>query len=283
MEYSFLIRKVLELVKKNKKYNSISEEVILREIKRHLEKNKEIKKIDKQLIKDIRKQLHLSYASFQTKKKKKIDQYLNELKNILCKPKFESKDYINITNELLMTTLSTKERLNNYEEIYKNIFKITGKPKSVLDLGAGLNLFSFPLMNLKKLIYYAYDINEQDVKYLHKYFKIMKKKGLQGKAVILDVTDKKKLSKIPKCDIIFLFKLIDLIDKTNHKVSEELINYLLNNKTKHVVTSFAVKTITRKSMNFPKRKWFELMLKRNNLKFNIIKTNNEIFYIVRTD
>ena len=78
-----------------------------------------------------------------------------------------------------------------------------------------------------------------------------------------------------------MFKLIDLIDKQNHKPSEELItNLFKNKKTKFIVASFATKTLTRKSMNHPNRKWFELMLKRNNLKFNSFNTNNEIFYII---
>jgi hypothetical protein len=33
-------------------------------------------------------------------------------------------------------------------------------------------------------------------------------------------------------------------------------------------------------MNFPNRKWFELMLERNSLKFQIITTDNEIFYVI---
>jgi len=80
-------------------------------------------------------------------------------------------------------------------------------------------------------------------------------------------------------DVIFLFKVIDIIDKKNHKHSEQLIKQLLQ-KTKFIVASFATKTITRKNMNFPNRKWFELMLNRNSIKFKNIKTDNEIYYII---
>ena len=34
-------------------------------------------------------------------------------------------------------------------------------------------------------------------------------------------------------------------------------------------------------MNKPKRKWFELMLERNNLKFKKFKTDNEVFYVIK--
>jgi len=270
-----IINELLKQVKQNKKYSGVSDEIVLNEINSYLNKNK-ITKITKQDIKEIRSQLHKSYASFQTKKKNKISNYLNELRvNINNK-----KDLSKTTNKLLGVTLSTKERLNNYEFIYREIFKITGKPDKIIDLGAGFNLFSYPLMHLDRLIYYSYDINEADIKYLSQYYEIMKSKGLSGKAAILDLRDLGQISKLPLTDIVFLFKVIDVIDKDNHKPSEELIKLLIK-KTKFIVASFATKTLTRKQMNFPNRKWFELMLERNNLKFQIINTDNEIFYVIK--
>jgi hypothetical protein len=267
-----LINNFLIEIKKNKKYSSISNEIILDEIKNYISKNKIIK-ITKQDIKEIRNSLHKSYASFQTKKKNKINIYLEELK--------KDTDNINTTNSLLSITLSTKERLNDYKKIYKNIFEITGKPKTIVDLGAGFNLFSYPMMGLPSLNYYSYDINEKDIDYINNYIEIMKSKGLTGRAQILNLLDLEKIKNLPTSNIIFLFKVIDLIDKDNHKPSEELINSLFkNNKTKYIVASFATKTLTRKSMNKPNRKWFELMLERNNLKFQTFQIDNEIFYIV---
>ena len=66
-----MIKETLQKVKAHKKYKSISDEVVIEEIKKHLKKNPNITSIDRQLIKDIRKELHISYASFQTKKKRK--------------------------------------------------------------------------------------------------------------------------------------------------------------------------------------------------------------------
>jgi hypothetical protein len=267
---SSIINDLLKQVKSNKKYSSISDEIVLNEINNYLKKNK-LSKVSKQDIKNIRSGLHKSYASFQTKKKNKISIYLDELK--------QNPDNSETTNKLLSITLSTKERLKNYEYIYKEIFKITGRPKIILDLGAGFNVFSYPLMNFSMLEYYSYDINEKDIIYLNEYYNIMKDKGLYGKAAILDLRDLKQVSKLPFADIIFLFKLIDVLDKENHKPGEELIKQLIK-KTKYIIASFATKTITRKKMNFPKRSWFELMLERNNMKFQVIMTENEIFYVI---
>ncbi|MFA5259411.1 MAG: hypothetical protein WC979_06810 [Candidatus Pacearchaeota archaeon] len=271
-----LISELLVEVKLNKKYSEISDEIILPEIKNYISKNK-LTKITKQDIKEIRNSLHKSYASFQTKKKNKIAIYLNELKN--------NPDDLTVTNKLLSITLSTKERLNSYLEIYQQIFEITSNPKTIIDLGAGFNIFSYPLMGLPSLTYYSYDINEKDIAYINDYIKIMKNKGLKGTAQILNLFDFEKVknlfSSLPSADIVFLFKVIDLIDKDNHKSSEELIIYLLKNKKANfIVASFATKTLTRKSMNYPNRKWFELMLQRNNLNFKTFKTDNELFYVV---
>lgn len=265
-----IIQELLEKVKSNKKYQSISDEIVLNEIKNYLEKNP-IDKITKENISEIRNQLHKSYSSFQTKKKNKIKKYLEELK--------QNPNNLDITNKLLSVTLSTKERLPYYKEIYKQIFEITGTPKSITDLGAGFNIFSFPLMHLNNLTYYSYDIDEEDIIIINDYIKIMKKNGLIGEAKILDLRNKEKISHLPYIDVIFLFKLIDIIDKENHKPGEELIKQLTK-KTRYIVASFATKTITRKKMNYPNRKWFELMLNRLNLDFKKFNTDNEVFYII---
>jgi len=267
---SISTKEILESVKKHKKYQSISDEIVIDEIKKYLRSNPNVTHIDKQLIKDIRKELHLSYASFQTKKKSKRKKYLEALKKNTDEE---------LTKKLLSITLSTKERLKDYKQLYRQIFKITGKPKSIIDLGCGLNPVSYPFMNIKKVDYFAYDIDEDDMRFLNDYFKIMKSHGLNGKAAILNLRNLKQVANLLSTDIIFLFKVIDIIDKKDHKLSEQLIKKLIP-KTKFIVASFATRTLTRKKMNFPRRKWFELMLQRNNLDFQTIEKENEIYYII---
>jgi len=280
-----MIQEILRKIKENKKYKTLADSIVKKEIQNYLKKNK-IKEITKQDIKQIRAKLHLKYASFQTKKKNKRYFYIDNLKQLSEIRNPSSKDLNDIkeiNNKLLSITISTKERLNNYSELYQQIFEITGTPETIVDLGSGLNPLSYPYMNLKKLNYYAYDIDEEDIKFLNEYFQIMKTQGLNGKASILDVKDKIQTSKLPPSDIIFLFKVIDIINQSekNYKASEELIKNLIK-KSKYIIVSFATKTITRKKMNYPNRKWFELMLKRNNLDFKIIKIENEIFYVINS-
>ncbi|MBT4136025.1 hypothetical protein HOD75_01515 [archaeon] len=268
-----LTQEILKKVKQHKKYKSIADEIVVEEINKYLKSNPS-EKINKEMIKSIRKQLHRLYSSYQTGKKTKREKYLEELKT--------NKNNQELLNNLLSITISTKERLNQYPELYKQIFKITGKPKTIVDLGSGLNPLSYPLMKIKTLNYYAYDIDEEDMKFLNKYFKIMKQQGLNGKAEIINLRkleNNSKLKNLPESDIILLLKVIDLIDEKKKNISEELIKQLIK-KTKYIVASFATKTLTRKPMKLPRRQGFEKMLERNNLKAQTIKTDNEIFYMI---
>ena len=270
---------ILTKVKQHKKYKTLSNQLVSDEINQYIKKHqiKSPTQITKQDIKNIRASLHRLYSSYQNKKQRKKQQYLEELKQLVT----NNKNITEITQKLLSITLSTKERLSDYQNIYKQIFKITKKPKIIIDLASGLNPLSYPLMNIRPLAIYSYDIDEDDMKFLNQYYKIMEKRGLTGKADILNLQDLSKISSLPKSDVILMFKVIDLIDKKHKKISEQLITTLLKTKkTKFIVASFATKTLTQKPMKITKRRGFELMLERNNLKFNTFSTDNEIFYIV---
>lgn len=267
-------------IKRNKKYSSISEDVVVGEIESYLKSNPNAK-IDKFFIKEIRKKLHKIYSSYQTNKKRKKYYYLEKLKDSLLSNNFEESKK-NILSILSMT-LSTSERINDYEIIYKKIFEVTSLPNTIVDLGCGFNPISFSFMNLAKINYYAYDIDKEDIDFLNKYFEVLKSKGIEGHAKILNARRLEEIKNIPSSDIIFIFKLIDILETKNNKkqknISEELIKILIQ-KTSFIVASFSTKTITRKKMNYPKRKGFELMLERLGLKFTSFLTDNEVFYII---
>lgn len=256
-------------IKKNKKYSTISDNIINEEIESYLKKNN-LEKITKQDIKEIRKSLHRLYSSYLRGKKSKRNKLLDELS--------ENSDNLDMIKTILMTAVSAKERINYYNEIYQKIFEITSTPKIIVDIGAGLNPISFPYMNLKKLDYYSYDIDNEDIYFLNEFFKIMAPYGVNGKAELINARNIKELEAIPNSDIIFLWKLLDLIDSKKFR-SEDIIKLLIK-KTKFIVASFATRTIGGKKMQFSNRIGFELMLKRLNLKFNSFKIPNEVFYII---
>ena len=168
-----------------------------------------------------------------------------------------------------------------YPLIYKKIFENIGKPNKIIDLGGGLNAFSlvFSKFDLKNLEYYSYDINERDSELVNRFLKLEK---IGGKAEILDLSRIENYNRLEKAEVCFMFKFIDTIerDKKGHKFAEEIIKFILNNKTRFIVASFSTRTLGGKNMNFPYKGWIERMLERNKMNFDILKFENEIFYII---
>lgn len=270
---------LIGFIKKNKKYSSISDDIVMQEIDDYFKRNpNNIRLLDnkrskkyKKIIKEIRAKLHSVYGSFQLQNKNKREEYLNQLKGI--------NDYKTHDN-ILSTSVSAKERIKEYPELYKKIFNITGKPKKIIDLGCGLNPVSYPYIGVYDLTYHAYDIDEKDIDFLNRYFNSIRNYSkLKAKAAVANLKNIDFIKNIPKADICFMFKFLDVIEKKGHKLSEEIIKSL---NSKYLVVSFSTKTVSNKKMNHPYRGWIERMLTRINLKFERIETENEDFYIIKT-
>ncbi|MEK6918620.1 MAG: hypothetical protein AABW73_01140 [Nanoarchaeota archaeon] len=232
-----------------------------------------------EVFKAVRKKLHESYGAYQNRKKRRRTLYLEELKlareENWGKEK-NSPEMKEVRRRMIRTSVSATERLEaDYNSIYEPMHKELGKFKTLMDLGCGINPVSFCPSDYKEVKIYAYDIDSGDIEFLNKYFKIM---GMNGEANVLDLHDLEAVDKLPKVDVCLLFKIIDPLERRGHEFSEQLIKRL---KAKQIVVSFATKTITRKSMNHPNRGWFEQMIKRLGKTYKTIKTNNEIYYVVK--
>lgn len=171
------------------------------------------------------------------------------------------------TDQDLSSHSSTRERSNFYHHIKKFISKL--KAKSILDLGCGLN----PIALAKKNVtYYACDINQKNIEFVNNFFK---ENDLSGKAFYYDL--RKIDSSLPQADLCLLFKVLDVIETKGHKLAEKII---LSLNCKYLLISFSTKTLSGRPMNHPQRGWIEKLLERLNYKFQIIKSKNEIFYLV---
>ncbi len=172
----------------------------------------------------------------------------------------------------IQTHPSTRERLPLYRQLYQKIWEITGKPESILDLGCGLNPLSFQFMGLDDVTYHAYDVDEQIAAVINKFFRTKK---IGGMASVRDVTT---ASDFPPTDICFLFKMTDILEKgKGHKATEAMITKI---PAKFIVVSFPTVTMSGKPMNFPRRRWIELMCARLGHTFTVLQFSREIFYVV---
>ncbi len=266
-----MIKKLIKEIKNKKELSELDDKFVKEELNRFFKQEPKIlKKLNedynpkskeyKQVIKEVRAKLRRSYGLFRVEK---------ETKNL--KKLVKTKNY----QKILETHSSTKERLPFYDQLYQKIFKITNKPKIILDLGAGINPLSYSYMNLNNVNYYAYDLSKEEVKILNQFFK---EKKINGKAAILDLLNLNKVKKLPKADLAFLFKMTDVLDKgKGHKTSEQIIKAI---PAKFIIVSFPTLTMSGKKMNHPRRGWIELMSQRLGYKFELLEFSNELFYII---
>lgn len=256
---------------RNLDYEFVKEKLDIYLKKNHLDLDKEFKQLKrssgyKLMLKAIRKDLREIYGAFiverpslsalkEALKNKTLDQTLPE------------------HNKILLTHTSTKERLAYYNEVYSEIFKDI-KPKSILDLAAGLNPISFPYMNLNDVYYIASELTNEDCKFLREYFSLIKTKN---RVIQLDLLkDYKKLKKI-KVDLCFLLKTLDSLEKVRRNISKEILD---NINSKYIVVSFSIKSLSGKKP-IKERGWFYRILRELNLNYVIFKTGNELFFIIK--
>ena len=268
-----LVNEIIKTVKKKKELTSISDDFVKEQVFSFLKKNPKIaeylEKRDaktlqrsakyKELIKKMRAELRKSYGLFSTKEAKLRENYLVE------------KDH----DSILKSHVSTKERMRIYPVLYKKIWEITSVPKTIIDLGCGMNPFSFKYMHLGKVEYLASDISRTDCDFIQKYFDAELR--IKGKTMVIDVL-KSDLKKLPKSDVCFLFKLLDPALVKNRKTAERIIEDV---PAKWIIASFSTKTIGARKMKDADRNWILNMCKRKGYLVKVLKFENEIFYVIQ--
>jgi 16S rRNA (guanine(1405)-N(7))-methyltransferase len=90
-----------------------------------------------------------------------------------------------VSEQILLSHASTRERIPFLQEFYEQIFQVTGVPDSILDLACGLHPFGLPWMGLPaNCTYHAYDIHSPRVDLINRYFS---KLGMLPLAEVQDV------------------------------------------------------------------------------------------------
>jgi len=269
---------LVKAIKKKSEFNSLDDDFIKNIVISHLRKDKEQillrhpnlekSKVFKQFVKEIRRILHDVYGVFNVRKNKR-EQLLSKLMEISKDKKRIDEDMLDVHRQILLTHRSTKERLYDYSSMYRKLFKI--KPKSILDLGCGLNPISFPWMNLSSVKCIGIELTDEDCRYLNKYFSIMKKFGLVGEAKKINLIT---IDNLPKTDVCFLFKLLDNLETLELNFTKKLLEKI---KSDYIIASFPTKTLSGKRLSKKRLKWFFKLINEH----EEFETQNEVFYIIK--
>ncbi|MCA9485894.1 MAG: hypothetical protein KC506_03560 [Nanoarchaeota archaeon] len=245
--------KLLQKIKEKKELSGMADIVVLKNLDDYIKKYKiNLDKIPpsqiKIMIKEIRADLRKLTGRFQ----KNIKKRKNLQENF---------------NEVLKTHTSTHERLSFYPGLKAIISK--EKPKSILDLGCGLNPLALASKGTK---YYASDIKEDELEIVDAFFK---KNKIPGKTFIYDLRNPEE--ELPQADICLIFKVLDILDKKNHSLTRRILEKV---NCKKFIISFSTKKLSGRPMNKPQRIWFEKTLKNLKFPFEKLNTSNEIFYLI---
>jgi len=200
---------------------------------------------DEEKIKKTRELLHKVFSAFTSRK-------LLSLKN-------KSPEWI------LRKHISTKERLPYYKEIYKRILKDLNKKISVIDLGAGINGFSYKYFKDIgfSVNYVAVEAVGQLVNLMNHYFE---KEKINGKAFHFSLFEKEKVKRLIKGQnkprIVFLFKTIDSLEMLERNYSKKFILEIAP-FIDRIIVSFATKSIGKRKKFKVKRNWILEFIKKN--------------------
>jgi len=199
------------------------------------------------------------------------------LTNKIIKGKFKGE-------EILKTHLSTRKR--NYKKLYSEIFN-DGNFKSVVDLGCGVNGFSYKFMP-KKIKYFGIEAVGQLVELTNNYFGenvFENAKVFHGDLFNLNFV-KKILKKSQKPRVVFLFQLVDALEIFEKNFSKKFLIEIAKNcdKKDKIVVSYSLKSLSGKKRFKAKRKWLLDFLNQNFVverdfadfgeRFVVLKPNN---------
>jgi hypothetical protein len=237
--------------------------------KETLEKIKEKREFSQLPEKDI----EIAYEHFE-KRQATEEEKIKLTKEMLRKvfSAFVSKKLLSLKNKdaewILRKHISTSERLPYYTKIYSRLLK-GEKKASIIDLGAGINGFSYEFFEKRgiKANYTAIESVGQLVELMNFYFNQNK---LNGKAVHLSLFELEKVKEIIKKEnkpkIIFMFKVIDALETLERDYSKKLISELVLLIDKMVI-SFPTKSLGNKTAFKAKRNWIIDFLNKD---FNVL-------------
>jgi len=182
---------------------------------------------------------------------------------------------------ILRKHLSTRERLYFYTELYAKLFAGL-KECSLIDLGCGINGFSYKFFpKNKKINYLGVEGVGQLVDLMNFYFE---KNRLNARAVHESLFNLKKTKELiescKKPRIVFLFKVIDSLEMIEGDYSKIILKEITPLCDK-VILSFATRSMIRQDKFKVNRKWIMDFIKENFELLEDFEVGNERYIVFR--
>lgn len=183
-------------------------------------------------------------------------------------------------DEVLKTHMSSKKRY--YNEFYDEIFLGIKGVGSIIDLGCGVNGFSYEYLKdaVGNVDYVGIEAAGQLVGQMNKYFN---SKGFCAKAIVGDLFDVEEVLKILKKQkkkrIVFLFQVIDALENLERDFSKDFI-MKISKECEGIVLSLPTESLGGRKKFAVQRKWILDFLEKNFvIEKDFIMNGERIIYI----
>jgi len=168
-------------------------------------------------------------------------------------------------DDLLRVHMSSKKR--DYEKFYGEIFSVVGNVGSVVDLGCGVNGFSYEYLP-DGVEYVGVEAAGQLVGHMNKYFE---EKGFSAKAVVGDLFDVESVLKIlrgaKKPRVVFLFQVVDALENLEKDFSKRFLLEVAK-ESEWIVLSLPTESLGGRKKFAAQRKWIMDFLRES---FDVVK------------
>ena len=218
--------RVVAAVAASKKYRSICVETIRRIAEGEMTNQDDIKTA----VKATKRRLHQIYGAFEGT----LDYGAAYERLQLAYETGLETEVKAACRDVLSLHSSTRERLPFLDCFYSQIFQITGRPASLLDLGCGLNPVALPWMDLPPQARYTpIDIDAQRIDFLNRYL------ALAGRPPLARCQDL-LLQPPPEADIALLLKMSPSLERQETGATLRLLDQV---SAPLVVLSYAIKSL----------------------------------------
>ncbi|MDO8529025.1 MAG: hypothetical protein Q7S06_04015 [Nanoarchaeota archaeon] len=268
-------QEILNKIKEKKEFSQLPEKDVETAFS-HFEKRQTTDEDKVKLTRDLLRKVFSVFTSskiLSLKNKEEISsekRYLRTLKN-------RSEEWI------LRKHISTRERIDYYEEIYKRILKDLNKKINIIDLGAGINGFSYKYFKKFEVKYIGVEAIGQLVELMNFYFK---RKKLNGEAIHLSLFELEKIKSLIKKQkgqkIIFLFKTLDSLEMLQRDYSTKFLEEIVP-LSDRVIVSFATRSIGKRERFKIKRNWILKFIKDNFKILNDFEIEGERYLVFENE
>jgi 16S rRNA (guanine(1405)-N(7))-methyltransferase len=177
---------------------------------------------------------------------------------------------------ILASHASTAERPADRAALYRELFALSGRPGSLLDLGCGLHPFALPWMGLARDVpYHAIDLDLRMAALVRRLFS---KLGQRGTAEARDLLGDDAL---PDADVALLMKLLPTLERQEAGAAAKLLDRV---RARALVLSFPTASLGRREKGM-ERHYGELthrLLAPRGWYARTLSTREELFFVVTT-